>query len=220
MRRARAQESGTILFFGFWSQAKSRSARLDPPELIGLRKIGGRSCSDGHYLGSFRYDPGGHIFPEGDQQLSGQGNDQDLPDSAAIELDPLMEPLCQYRTWLMSHPQPGKLDHRCSQPRVPGFGDALFVSDRPALPRRRPQPRISSDLPSIGEAAVQSFRPQDTGEFRTNALQTLQHRPRRRRAILRGAEQSISLSFDGPDLLKDEFEPIKLSSNLRLQVLR
>jgi hypothetical protein len=41
LRRARAQESGTILFFGFWSQAKSRSARLDPPELIGLRKIGG-----------------------------------------------------------------------------------------------------------------------------------------------------------------------------------
>ena len=70
----------------------------------------------------------------------GQGNDQDLPDSAAIELDPLMEPLCQYRTRLMSHPQPGKLDHRCSQPRVPGFGDALFVSDGPALPRRRRQP--------------------------------------------------------------------------------
>jgi hypothetical protein len=41
LRRARAQESGTILFFGFWSQAKSRSALLDPPELIGLRKIGG-----------------------------------------------------------------------------------------------------------------------------------------------------------------------------------
>jgi hypothetical protein len=41
LRRARAQESGTILFFGFWSQAKSRSARLDPPELIGLRNIGG-----------------------------------------------------------------------------------------------------------------------------------------------------------------------------------
>jgi hypothetical protein len=41
LRRARAQESGTILFFGFWSQAKSRSARLNPPELIGLRKIGG-----------------------------------------------------------------------------------------------------------------------------------------------------------------------------------
>ena len=61
---------------------------------------------DGAELGSTpgaTADPGGHIFPEGDQQLSGQGNDQYLPDSAAIELDPLMEPLRQYRTWLMSH---------------------------------------------------------------------------------------------------------------------
>jgi hypothetical protein len=31
--------SGTILFFGFLSQAKSRSARLDPPEPIRPRKI-------------------------------------------------------------------------------------------------------------------------------------------------------------------------------------
>jgi transposase len=39
LRRARAQEGGTILFFGFLSQAKSRSAHLDPPGLIRLRKI-------------------------------------------------------------------------------------------------------------------------------------------------------------------------------------
>src|ERR1700681_2225487 len=34
LRRARAREGGTILFFGFLSQAKFRSAHLDPPELI------------------------------------------------------------------------------------------------------------------------------------------------------------------------------------------
>src|SRR5258706_13295175 len=39
LRRARAQEGGTILFFGFLSQAKFRSAHLDPPELIRPRKI-------------------------------------------------------------------------------------------------------------------------------------------------------------------------------------
>ena len=39
LRRARAQEGGTILFFGFLSQAKFRSAHLDPPELIRLREI-------------------------------------------------------------------------------------------------------------------------------------------------------------------------------------
>src|SRR5260370_7123288 len=39
LRRARAQGRGTILFFGFLSQAKFRSAHLDPPELIMPRKI-------------------------------------------------------------------------------------------------------------------------------------------------------------------------------------
>jgi hypothetical protein len=106
LRRARAQEGGTILFFGFLSQAKSRSAHLDPPKLMKLWEIemGRRWLSSGRRLRSFQYDPGSHVFPEGDQQLSGQGNDHDLPDSATIELDPLMEPQGQYRTWLMSHP--------------------------------------------------------------------------------------------------------------------
>src|SRR5271168_2172062 len=39
LRRARAQEGGTILFFGFLSQAKFRSAHLDPPEPIRPQKI-------------------------------------------------------------------------------------------------------------------------------------------------------------------------------------
>src|ERR1700745_1944259 len=39
LRRARPQEGGTILFFGFLGQAKFRSAHLDPPEPIRPRKI-------------------------------------------------------------------------------------------------------------------------------------------------------------------------------------
>src|SRR5271165_1209130 len=175
LRRARAQEGGTILFFGFLSQAEFRSAHLDPPELIRPRKIekGKLLFSGGRYLGSFQDNPGGHIFPEGDQQLSRQGNNQHFPNSATIELYALMKPQGQYRSGLMPYPQPGELDHGCSQPRVSSFGDALFVSDASAPPGRRRQSGISGNLPSVGKASEQSLRPQDTGEFRTNPLQTL-----------------------------------------------
>jgi len=65
-----------------------RSAQLDPPELIGPRKIkkGKRLLSGARCIGSFQHNPGGHMFPEGDQQLSRQGNDQHFPNSATIEL--------------------------------------------------------------------------------------------------------------------------------------
>lgn len=175
LRRARAQERGTILFCGFLSQAKFRSAHLDPPELIRPRKMKGgkRLFSRGRCLGSFQHNPGGHIFPEGDQQLSRQGNDQHFADSATIELYALMKPQAQHRTGLMPYPQPGELDHGCSQPRVSGFGDALFVRDGSAPPRRRCQSGISGNLPSVGKVSEQPLRPQDTGEFRANPLQIL-----------------------------------------------
>jgi hypothetical protein len=94
LRRARAQEGGTILFFGFLSQAKFRSAHLDPPEPVRPRKIeqGKAFVSGGRCLGSFKDNAGSDIFPEGDQQLSRQGNDQYFPNSATIELYALMKP--------------------------------------------------------------------------------------------------------------------------------
>jgi hypothetical protein len=55
----------------------------------------------------------------------------------------------------MPCPQPGELDHGCSQPRVSGFGDALFVRDDPLLPGRRRQSGICGNLPSAGKAAEQ-----------------------------------------------------------------
>ena len=94
LRRAKAQEGGTILFFGFLSQAKFRSAHLDLPELIRPREIekGGTLFSGGACLGSFQHNPGSHIFPESDQQLSRQSNDQHFPNSATIGLYTLMKP--------------------------------------------------------------------------------------------------------------------------------
>src|ERR1700724_2793366 len=88
LRRARVQRGGTILFFGFLSQAKFRSAHLDPPELIRPRKIEkGEAFVFRRPLSRLLpAQPGGHIFPEGDQQLSRQGNDQHFPNSATIEL--------------------------------------------------------------------------------------------------------------------------------------
>src|ERR1700739_2516833 len=118
------------------------------------------SC--GRCLGSLQDNPGSHVFPEGDKKLSRQGNDQSLP-SATIKLCALMKPQGQYRTGLMPYPQPGELDHGCSQPRVSGFGDALFVSDGSAPPGRRRQSGIRGNLPSVGKASEQSLRPQDTG---------------------------------------------------------
>ena len=76
-------------------------------------------------------------------------------------------------TGLMPYPQPGELDHSCSQPRVSGFGDTLFVRDGSAPPGRRRQSGISGNLPSVGKASEQPFRPQDTSEFRANPLQIL-----------------------------------------------
>jgi hypothetical protein len=80
-----------------------------------------RLFSGGRYLGSFQHNPGGHIFPEGDQQLSRQSNDQHFPNSATIEPYALMKPQGQYRTGLMPYPQPGELDRWIMVVRRRGF---------------------------------------------------------------------------------------------------
>lgn len=96
-------------FLRLLCQAKFRSAHLDPPELIRPRKIenGKFLFSCGRCLGSLQDNPGSHVFPEGDQQLSRQGNDQHFSNTATIELYAMMEPQGQYRTGLMPYPQPG-----------------------------------------------------------------------------------------------------------------
>src|SRR3981081_3084470 len=172
LRRAKAQEGGTILFFGFLSQAKLRSAHLDPPELIRPRKI-----EKGEAF-VFRR-PLSRLLPAQPRRAAISRRraaafaPSHFPTSATIELYALMKPQGQYRTGLMPYPQPGELDPGCSQPRVSGFGDALFVRDGSAPPGRRRQSGISGNLPSVGKVSEQPLRPQDTGEFRANPLQIL-----------------------------------------------
>ena len=149
LRRARAQEGGTILFFGFLSQAEISVRSPGSPELIRPRRLkkGKLLFSGGRGLGSFQNNPCCHVFPEGDQQLSRQGNDQYFPNSATTELYALMKPQGQYRTGLMPHPQPGELDHGCSQPRIPW---RRLVRER----------RIRS---AMGSALIRHKRPPDDG---------------------------------------------------------
>ena len=99
LRRARAQEGGTIFFAAFEARPDRgpRSAHLDPPELIKLWKIDEDRFnwfSDG-CLSALQYYSGGNIFPEGNEQLPCQGDDEHLSDTTAIELNALVEPLGQ-----------------------------------------------------------------------------------------------------------------------------
>jgi hypothetical protein len=153
LHRARAQEGGTILFFGFKpSQISVRSP--GSPEPIRPRKIekGGLSSSGGRCHGSFKDNAGSDIFPEGDQQLSPQDNDQYFPNSATIELYALIKPQGQYRTGLMPYPQPREVDHGCSEPRV-ASEQSLRPLDTGEIPDQSPSNSLTLVL------ALVCFRP-------------------------------------------------------------
>ena len=122
----------------------------------------------------------------------------------------------------MAQPQPGELDHRCSQPRIAGFGHALFAIDRSALPGRRRQAGVGSDLASIVEVSEQPFRPEDGGELRPDALMSsnIAGRSRRCRSALARSEQRVPLGLHRLDLFEQQFEPIEFAADLRLQMLR
>ena len=72
--------------------------------------------------------------------------------------------------WLMSQPQPGKLDQRRPQPRIAGLRHTLLAIDRAALPGRRRQPGIGRHLPAVGEASAQALRPEHAGKFGPDTL--------------------------------------------------
>ena len=167
----------------------------------------------------------GHIFPEGDEQLSRQ-----VPRSALLRTRPplsyaLMEPLAQRRMRLVSQPQPGELDHGCSQPRVAGLGRRL-VRARRSRSARASAPVRHKRQPGVGwKSSGTSLRPEDGREVWGRS-------PSRSINIVAGSgaavspalsgrsEQRISLSLHGLDLLEQEFEPIKLAADLRLQMRR
>ena len=99
------------------------------------------------------------------------------------------------------------------------FRHALFAIDRSALPGCRGQARIRSDLASIVEVSEKSFRPEDGGEVRSNALDREQHGRRRRRGNLLRGKQRVPLGLHLLDLLEQQFEPIELTADLSLQML-
>lgn len=93
----------------------------------------------------------GDVFPQCDQQFSRQGNDHLFLQPTTVESDPLLIPLGKRGFWLVAQPQPGELDQCSAQPGISSFRDALFTINGAALPRRRCQPRIGSQLSSVIE---------------------------------------------------------------------
>jgi hypothetical protein len=115
-------------------------------------------------------------------QLARQRHDHDASVAAAGGLGPLVKLQRQSGLRLVSQPRPTELDHRCTNPSIPGFRDALLTSDGSALPGRWNQTGIGGQLPSVGEVPEESFRPMDHGELGTGPPQGLQdHRLRLRR---------------------------------------
>src|ERR1700756_90224 len=119
----------------------------------------------------------------------------------------------------MAQPQPCELDEGGSQSWIACFRHALFAIDRSALPGCRRQARIRSDLASIVEVSEKSFRPENGGELRSDALDGEQHGRRRRRGNLLRGKQRLPFCLPRLDLLEQQFESIELTTDLSLQMV-
>jgi len=115
------------------------------------------------------YDAGADVLPESNEQLARQCDDHRLFETAAVAGNALLEPESERRVGLVAQPQPGELDHRRSQTRISGFRYALLTIDIAALPRRRSQSRVGSDLAPVFEASEQTFRVEYRRELWTNS---------------------------------------------------
>jgi hypothetical protein len=124
---------------------------------------------------------------------------------------------CPGHRWLRPHPEPGKLDQRGAQPRIARFRYALFPIDRPALPRSRCQSGIGRDLPSVVEAAIETFQPKDKCNILADTPSAEQHRRRRSFQV---ANSLPKLRLDGLDLLKQQLQTIELAIDLDLEMRR
>jgi hypothetical protein len=113
------------------------------------------------------------------------------------------------------------LDHGGSKPQVASLGNALLASDRATLPRAGRQAGIGSDLSAIVEVLVEPFGPEHGRKLWADSFQIHQHRPWRWRSrIGRQSEQRIALSLHRLEVLEEEFKPVELASDLRLEMLR
>src|ERR1700674_338078 len=221
LRRKGSIETRTILENGVLGHGLLLFVHLDPPGLIKVQEDYGVRfvCSSGgRHCGAFDDDTGGHIFPERDQQLSRQRHDRCLTQAAAITANSFVKPKGERRVRLITQPQPGELDQRCSQSRISGFGHSLFPIDRSALPGCRRQARISGDLSSVVEVSEEPFRPKYGGELWSNASNIQQHRRRHRGGGMRREQQRVPFALPGFDLLDKQSEPIKLAVDLRLEM--
>jgi len=70
-----------------------------------------------------------------------------------------MEPARQLAVWLMTQPHPGHLHRHCTGTRVASLVDALIRAAIPAVVRRRCQPEVSRDRPTIGEPSPEHLAP-------------------------------------------------------------
>lgn len=181
----------------------------------------------GFHGGALDDDAGAGEFPQGDEQLSGEGDDEPLARGLAAHAGkPLTIPARQRRLRLMDEPQPGKLKPCLAQPRIAGLRHPLLMGDRSAAPRRRREASISARLPAVGESAAKPFGPKDRREFRPDPFEPRQEANRRRRRgfgadVLPAGEvrkKRLTLPFDRPDLLEQQLEPVKLAQDLRSQV--
>src|SRR5215217_5022784 len=120
----------------------------------------------------------------------------------------------------MPQPQPGNLDHDCSQPGISGLGDALIPMNQSALPRRGGQPGIGGNLLSVAERTEQALRPERDGRLGSHAFQRQQQGRWHAGARLRASEHGIPLGLNSLDLFDQELEPVELPADLGLQALR
>src|SRR6202021_842593 len=178
-----------------------------------------RLSSDGYHYCSLNDDAGCHIFPKRPQQLAPQRHDGRFFETTAIAMDALFEPDSQRRLRLMTQPEPSKLNERWSQSGVTRLGYALFATNCSALPRRRRQSRIGSDLAAIVEVSAQTFRPEDGSRLGAYALDGEQHRRGFWRSLLCG-QKRIPFVLHGLDLLEQEFQSIEFAADLSLEVRR
>src|SRR6185312_771491 len=150
----------------------------------------------------------GDVLPKRDEKLPGECGNHRLAEPTAVAVDALMEPATERRVWLVSQPQPRKLEHGCPQPRIAGLADTLFPLDRPALPWRRRQSGIGSDLSAVGKMPEQSFRPKNHRELCSDTFQVHQHPCGRGILLVRRREYVISVGLNSLDLFKNQLKAV------------
>lgn len=104
-----AQENGTLLLSGIGSHGGASvrspgSVRAEQVLGIGINRDSRWLCRS--HSSSLDHDPGGHILPQGHEQLACQGDDRDLPALPAAMACPFMEPVRESRVRLIAQPQP------------------------------------------------------------------------------------------------------------------